>query len=197
MMNMSSAWPWSATRYGLAAWVACELASSPSDESVVGDTSDINCKHLEKIVVTSFDVLGRQGEGADVTGPDAHTCILDPWAWEDHESFGAYKDVREWAGILQLSEGIKSAFARQPGAIYQCYGSVKHVVHVAGPDTISNWYSQEQAIEEIALAYKAAFQAFCKAAKGAGPAECLSLQALRIVQCVEAITLGAYGSAKE
>eukprot|EP00747_Dinoflagellata_sp_TGD_P140061 gnl/TRDRNA2_/TRDRNA2_175969_c1_seq3.p1 gnl/TRDRNA2_/TRDRNA2_175969_c1~~gnl/TRDRNA2_/TRDRNA2_175969_c1_seq3.p1 ORF type:complete len:413 (+),score=69.03 gnl/TRDRNA2_/TRDRNA2_175969_c1_seq3:57-1241(+) len=129
---------------------------------------------LDRIVVSPYGVLGMQltGSGEMVRNaqePDSQIAIMDPaglpFIQTDGPSLagGAAGVIYQWLGIGEepsFPKPVRSAIQAPLQAKFHKYGE-KKCIHVVGPDFNREEYcTRQQALAELAEAYRAAFAEF-------------------------------------
>lgn len=137
-----------ATQQGKAAWCSCPASSS----------SEI----FARVKVVPYGVLGLSSDGKQAAEPDEHTAFVDPAGLHHVQgggpsgAGGAAGALYRWLGIdkdASFPAPVVAAITQPLLAKFHAYGN-RMCIHVIGPDFRKRPYTRDEAVCELAEAYK-------------------------------------------
>eukprot|EP00438_Fugacium_kawagutii_P013646 Skav213119 [mRNA] locus=scaffold107:84580:85413:+ [translate_table: standard] len=147
--------------------------------NVSGDVKVIETEHkrnlLRVVQVKSYGILGMSSEGKKVEPPDEITVLVDPAGLTFVQdkgpggAKGAAAVIYKWLEISEdesFPEDVRQAITEECHAKYHSYADdKKKCIHVVGPDfrKIDDMdFTEDNAVDKLAVAYRNVFEEFCK-----------------------------------
>eukprot|EP00440_Ansanella_granifera_P014748 gb/GFBE01016030.1/.p1 GENE.gb/GFBE01016030.1/~~gb/GFBE01016030.1/.p1 ORF type:complete len:277 (+),score=44.45 gb/GFBE01016030.1/:1-831(+) len=142
-------------------------ASRPSRAAAYcsGSAAKLDSRIMTAITVVPYGVLGSSSAGAVASPPGKDTAFVDPAGLHHIQGSGpagaggAAGAIYRWLGIAEdtsFPEDVKAAIRAPLQAQFHAYGEgrSKKCIHVVGPDFRSRRYTRDEAVEELAEAYR-------------------------------------------
>eukprot|EP00438_Fugacium_kawagutii_P013648 Skav213121 [mRNA] locus=scaffold107:93559:94671:+ [translate_table: standard] len=130
---------------------------------------------LRVVQVKSYGILGMSSEGKKVEPPDEITVLVDPAGLTFVQdkgpggAKGAAAVIYKWLEISEdesFPQDVRQAITEECHAKYHSYADdKKKCIHVVGPDfrKIDDMdFTEDNAVDKLAVAYRNVFEEFCK-----------------------------------
>lgn len=146
----------------LAAGLGCLALATQQGSAAACSGPARSSEIFRRVKVVPYGVLGLSSDGKQAVEPDEHTAFVDPAGLHHIQgggpsgAGGAAGALYKWLGInndASFPAPVVAAITQPLLAKFHAYGR-RMCIHVIGPDFRQRPYTRDEAVRELAQAYK-------------------------------------------